>query len=149
MADSIYTDVTNVIAAGGYDLADLLHRIDVLYAGGRLTDAEREDLYGLARAGADPDASKGTESDRISRLEAQILDLSDRVTALENDGTVPEPTIEEYDKKRWYRRGEKCIWKGKVYAWDVDGSQNGVLGVWSPEEYPAGWTLIGDAPQGQ
>lgn len=26
MADSIYTDVTAVISAGGYDLADLLRR---------------------------------------------------------------------------------------------------------------------------
>ena len=144
----MYEDVTKVIEAGGYDLADLLHRIDVLYAGGRLTDTERTDLYDLARAGADPDASKGTDSERMSRLEGQVLDLTERVEALENGGTAPEPTLEEYDKERWYRQGERCIFEGKVWEWDSDGSL-GVLGVWSPAEYPAGWTLVGDAPQGQ
>lgn len=29
----MFKEVTAVIEAGGYDLADLLHRIDVLYAG--------------------------------------------------------------------------------------------------------------------
>ena len=70
MADSIYTDVTNVITAGGYDLADLLRRIDVLYVGGRLTDEERESLVEEAREKADPTAAYAPIEERLEALEA-------------------------------------------------------------------------------
>ena len=44
----MYDDVMRVIEAGGYDLADLLRRIDVLYVDGRLTDDERASMASLA-----------------------------------------------------------------------------------------------------
>ena len=145
----MYEDVMRVIEAGGYDLADLLRRIDVLYVGGRLTDDGREALVREARDRADADASKGTEAERIARLEAEVLAISDRVAALEaGGGEVPEPEAAEYDPQRWYRQGERCMWQGKVYEWNADGSLGDTLGVWSPADYPQGWTLVGDAPQG-
>ena len=45
----MYDDIVKVIQAGGYNLADLLHRIDVIYISGKLTDEQREQLYTLAR----------------------------------------------------------------------------------------------------
>ena len=53
----------------------------------------------------------------------------------------PEPDVSEYDPDHWYESGEKCLWNGKVYVWDADG-RLGVPGVWSPDGYPEGWTLV-------
>lgn len=35
-----------------------------------------------------------------------------------------------------YNRGDRVVYKGSVYESVIDGN------VWSPEAYPAGWTLI-------
>ena len=40
----------NVIERGGYDLTGLLNRIDSYHVMGKLTDAERDELYAKARA---------------------------------------------------------------------------------------------------
>ena len=42
----------SVIARGDYNLTDLLGKIDSYHVMGRLTDAERDELYAKARAGA-------------------------------------------------------------------------------------------------
>lgn len=60
-------------------------------------------------------------------------------------GPVPDepelPTAEPYDPERRYASGETCLWEGRVYVWDADGSL-GVPGVWSPADYPQGWTEV-------
>ena len=62
-------------------------------------------------------------------------------------GTDPEPeepeppTAEPYDPQHRYSSGETCLWEGRVYVWDADGSI-GVPGVWSPADYPQGWTEV-------
>lgn len=62
-------------------------------------------------------------------------------------GTDPEPdepelpTAEPYDEGHRYSSGETCLWEGRVYVWDADGSL-GVPGVWSPADYPQGWTEV-------
>ena len=94
----MFKEVTAVIEAGGYDLADLLHRIDVLYAGGRLTDEERENLYELARTKADPDDSLPDVTERVGAVEERVAELEARVTAIENGTITPgsqEPPVEE------------------------------------------------------
>lgn len=35
-----------------------------------------------------------------------------------------------------YKKGDKVVYKGSVYQSTIDGN------TWSPEVYPAGWTLI-------
>lgn len=56
------------------------------------------------------------------------------------------PAAEPYDPKHWYESGETCLWEGEAYVWDADG-RLGVPGVWSPADYPQGWTLVeGDGP---
>lgn len=54
-----------------------------------------------------------------------------------SSGTSPEP----YDPERRYASGETCLWEGRAYVWDADGSL-GVPGVWSPADYPQGWTEV-------
>ena len=141
----MYEDVTKVIEAGGYDLADLLHRIDVLYAGGRLTDAERTDLYDLARAGADPEYSLAPVVERVEALEAWRSEVDAKLSAIEGGGTEPGP---EEPADEWpeyvqptgahdaYHAGDKVTWQGSRY---VCTAPDGVACVWDPGTYPAYW----------
>lgn len=48
----VYAGFYELISGRQYDLEDVLHRIDVMYAAGRLTGGEREELYALARENA-------------------------------------------------------------------------------------------------
>lgn len=149
MADSIYTDVTAVISAGGYDLADLLRRIDVLYVGGRLTDAEREDLYVLARAGARPEDSLAPVVDRIEALEEWRKAVDAKLAAIEGGGEDPDP---EEPADEWpeyvqptgahdaYHAGDKVTWQGERY---VCTAPDGTACVWDPGTYPAYWEQQG------
>ena len=144
MADSIYTDVANVIAAGGYDLADLLHRIDVLYAGGRLTDEERETLVGEARDKAEPDAQLPSLTERVGAVEERLAELEARVTAIEDGTMTPgsqEPPVEEEwpewvrptSKDTRYHKGDKVTFEGAHYVCN----KNNVTA--SPAENPKSW----------
>ena len=140
----MYQIVKTLIEAGGYDLADLLHRIDVLYARGRLTDEERENLYELARTGANPDDSLPDVTERVGAVEERVAELEARVTAIE-DGTMTPgsqgpPAEEEWpewvrptSKDEYYHKGDKVTFEGARYVCD----KNNV--VVSPAEDPKSW----------
>ena len=120
----------NVIARGGYDLGVMLQRIDSYHVEGKLTDAEKDELYEQARAGADAQASV----DVLKKLE----ELEARVRALEEGGGsvsgADEP--EAYVPGKWYYAGDRVAFEGKRY---VCSAPQGVVCVWSPGEYPAYW----------
>ena len=140
----MYEEVMKVIEAGGYDLVDLLHRIDVLYAGGRLTDEERENLYELARTKADPDDSLPDVTVRVGAVEERVAELEARVTAIEDGTMTPgsqEPPVEEEwpewvrptSKDEYYHKGDKVTFEGERYVCN----KNNVTA--SPAENPKSW----------
>lgn len=144
---AIYNDIATVIGNGGYDLADLLHRIDVIYVSGQLTDQERDDLYELARTGANPDDSLGPVTQRLDSVEKAVRDLQTRVQNLEDGTTTPgsqeNPEPEEYPEyvqptgaHDAYWNGDKVTWNGGRYVCTAPG---GVACVWDPGTYPAYW----------
>lgn len=123
----------NVIARGGYDLGVMLKKIDSYHVEGKLTDAEKDELYEQARAGADVQASV----DVLAKLE----ELEARVRALEDGGGgsgsgADEP--EAYVPGKWYYAGDGVTFEGKRY---VCSAPQGVVCVWSPGEYPAYWEV--------
>lgn len=131
----MYEDVTKVIEAGGYDLADLLHRIDVLYAGGRLTDSERTDLYDLARAGADPEAQLPGLAERVGALELRVAALEDgtyQPSEPEGDPEWPE-YVRPTSKDAYYNKGDQVTFEGERYVCD----KNNVY--LSPADDPKSW----------
>lgn len=62
----MYNDIMTIINDGEYNLADLLHRIDVLYTRGRLTDEEHEELTAKARENADQAVVYPNVEDRVT-----------------------------------------------------------------------------------
>lgn len=142
----MYEDVTKVVKAGGYDLADLLHRIDVLYAGGRLTDEEREALVGEAREKADPAAAYAPVEQRLEALEAWRTEVERRLVAIEAGGDEPEepegeypPYVQPTGAHDAYHNGDKVTWNGERY---VCTAPDGVACVWDPGTYPAYWRAV-------
>ena len=127
----MYEIIKSVILSGRYVLTDMLTKIDTLWAQGSLTDDERTELIVLAGEGADVSQS-------VDVLE-KLADLNKRVAALERAGaTDPEPGEEypEYVAGKWYYKDDKITHSGKRY---ICIAPDGVVCVWSPEEYPAYW----------
>ena len=124
----------SVITRGGYDLNGILKRIDSYHIEGKLTDAERDQLYALARNKANPSGSMD--------VLAKLQELDERVRALEQAGkdnaTESDTTeaVEEHIGGKWYRTGDQVIFDGKLYTCVVP---DGAVCVWSPDEYPAYW----------
>lgn len=131
----MYEDVMRVIEAGGYDLADLLRRIDVLYVGGRLADEEREALVGEARERAEPDAQLPSLTERVGALELRVAALEQgeyQPSEPEGDPEWPE-YVRPMSKDEYYHKGDQVAFEGAHYVCD----KNNVIA--SPAEDPKSW----------
>lgn len=136
----MYSIFESVINKGGYKLDEMLERIKVYAAEGKLTISEMEALEKLAREKA---SVKG-DTDVFAKLE----DLERRVRALEEkNATTDEPPtdengdtiIAEYVPGKWYYAGDVVMWQGEAY---VCIAPDGVTCVWSPADYPAYWQKV-------
>lgn len=128
----MYEIMLRAIHAGGYVMSEMLRRIDVMYAGGRLTEDQQNELIRLAREKANP-------ADHIDVLE-KLKELEQRIRALEqsDDEDTGESSASAYVPGKWYYAGELVLFDEKEY---VCTAPEGVVCVWSPAEYPAYWTL--------
>lgn len=123
------------IRSGNVKLADMLHRIDAYHIEGKLTDAERDELYAEARGSAVP----GHDVDlfaKVMELDAEVKALKELIQA--GAGQKPEEVVEEYVPGKWYYNGMKCLFDGKVHTCTAP---EGVVCTWSPAEYPAYWEV--------
>lgn len=148
-----------VIKRGGYDLSEMLRKIDSYHISGKLSDQDRDELYTMARDEANPsynldflnklleviDIIKSLDT-RIGRLENNYLTESEiQDDDGENDVVVdpenpkdPETTIyqDNYVAGKWYRTGDTVSFENKTY---VCIAPEGMVCTWSPAEYPAYW----------
>ena len=69
---SLYDDISNIIINSVYNLTDILHRINVVYIDGALSDTERDNLIDLAREHANPEESLAPLVSRIAALAPPI-----------------------------------------------------------------------------
>lgn len=129
----MYEDVLRVIEAGGFDLSDLLRRIDVLYIGGRINDDERESLQDAARSKAAPDDQLPSLTERVGALEI-------RVAALEQGTYEPPAVSDEWpayvkptSKDEYYSKGDQVTFEDEHYICN----KNNVVS--SPTEDPKSW----------
>ena len=142
----VYAGFYELIGGRQYDLEDVLHRIDVMYAAGRLTDDERTALYALARetAKAEYDSSAESESWWVA-----VRDIRDRLTALEGESSEePQEPADEWPEFKQptgahdaYYAGDKITYNGKHYVCIMP--ENAAC-TYPPDVYPAGWQEVTD-----
>ena len=116
----MYDVIKDVINTRRYVLADMLHKIDTLWAQGDLDDEQRTELIALAQGNVDV----AQEVNVLAKLE----ELEQRVGALETGSTEPGGAYPDYVVGKWYYSGDKIT--------------DGVVCVWSPKEYPTYWELV-------
>lgn len=148
----MYNDIMTIINDGEYNLADLLHRIDVLYARGRLTDEEHEELTAKARENADQAVVYPNVEARVTELETWRLDVEARLKKLKEDtGEIePEPKPKPEDEyPEWhtptgahdaYYKGDKMTYTdGKKY---VCIAPDGYGVTYGPDVLPDYWQKV-------
>lgn len=144
MGETAYEAIRQVIDMGGYNLHDMLLRIDILWMEHSLDATERDALKAYAREHAVPENSYATPEQRILALEIALRDLEARVATLESSGDE-EQTDEQTQVSEWkqptgahdaYNTGDRVTFNGQVYESLINGN------VWSPADYPAGWQEI-------
>ena len=127
----MYDVIKDVINTRRYVLADMLHKIDTLWAQGDLDDEQRSELIALAQGNADT----AQEVNMLAKLE----ELEQRVKALETGSTEPGEAYPDYVVGKWYYSGDKITIEGGKYKCIAP---DGVVCVWSPKEYPVYWELV-------
>ena len=127
----MYDVIRDVINTQRYVLADMLHKIDTLWAQGDLDDGHRTELIALAQGNVD----MAQEVNVLAKLE----ELEQRVKALETGSTEPGEAYPDYVAGKWYYSGDKISFEGGQYKCIAP---DGVVCVWSPKEYPVYWELV-------
>ena len=127
----MYDVIKDVINTRRYVLADMLHKIDTLWAQGDLDDEQRTELIVLAQSNAD----MTQEVNVLAKLE----ELEKCVRALESGSTEPGEAYPDYVAGKWYYNGDKISFEGGKYKCIAP---DGVVCVWSPKEYPVYWELV-------
>ena len=127
----MYDVIRDVINSRRYVLADMLHKIDTLWAQGDLDDEQRTELIALAQGNAD----MTQEVNALAKLE----ELEQRVKALETGSTERGEACPDYVVGKWYYNGDKITFEGGKYNCIAP---DGVVCVWSPKEYPAYWEMV-------
>lgn len=132
--------IKSVIAAGGYKLTDIMHKIKKMYVLGDLNEAQMDELLAMASGGVSPDAERPETLAMIQTLADEIKALKARVKALEgtndeggNDdaGDPEQPVYAEW--KPWdgisndYQYGAIVSYNGELWLSNYSG-QN----VWQP-----------------
>lgn len=127
----------SVINQGGYDLADLLKKVDRYHIEGKLTDDEKEELYALARRSP---KAQYDYADEIQKLWAEIRRLHEVVAG----NTVEAPAdqwpefVQPTGAHDAYHTGTQVIYNGQHYRCLMDNC------VWSPDVLPNAWEIVNE-----
>lgn len=142
----MFATVQTIINAGGYDLADITQRVKTLYALGKLSKDEMEQLLDSAAANANQDAMLPDVSERVGALETRIAVVEERVGKLEAGGVEqgePEQPADEWpewvrptSKDTQYHKGDKVMFNGQHYVCEKNNVSS------SPDEDKKSWRLV-------
>ena len=124
---------TAIIKKGGYDLTEILQKIDTYHIEGKLTDGERDELYALARGDAKPAYDVERE---IERLWAAVRELRGESDTTEPDGDTVEEFVQPAGAHDAYQTGDLVLYKGTTYRCVTDNC------VWSPDVLPSAWEIL-------
>ena len=144
----MYESIRNLIEKGGYELVDILKKINTVWLKSYITEEEMEELEALAREKANPINSYAPLQEQIDKLYEDMKELEARVSLLEQEQSTEQPQeptepVEEYPLYKQptgahdaYHVGDKITYNGKKYICKLDNC------VWTPDAYPAGWEVV-------
>lgn len=127
----MYAIIKNVIQSGNYNLSDMLTKIDTIWMQSNITDDQRTELVELARRNA--------ESVNSYDIVAKLEELDKRVAALEKLPETPADDYPDYAPGEWYYTDDTVTFDGRKYRCIAP---DGVVCVWSPDDYPAYWQQL-------
>ncbi len=125
----MYEIIKQVLANGGYKLAEMQNKIRKMYVIGSLTDAQMDELLSMAAVGAAADAERPETLQMLMSLAARMEAAEARLTALEG-GAQSEgwPEWKPWDGvSADYQSGAIVSHGGKLWQ-SVFSGQN----VWEP-----------------
>ena len=126
----MYEVIKSVIAAGGYKLAEIQHKVKKLYVLGDITEEQMDELLSLAAGGVSTDAERPENLELIRNLAERVTTLESRVKALEGEESdVPAyPAWKPWDGiSKDYQQGAIVSHNGQLWE-SVFAGQN----VWEP-----------------
>ena len=130
----MYTILKNVISRKAFNLSEMLTKIDTLWSENKITDSEREELITLARDNATIEHSVNVV-EKLIELEQRIITLETKKAESSNTTEA----IEDYKAGKWYYRGNKMLFNGKVYECTAE---EGTAVYWSPIESGLCWRQL-------
>ena len=125
-----------IIRMGGFNLNELIERINFYHANGSLTDEDREELLAAARGKADPATGMNVNAEILALWE-KVRELENAIRDLTGGG---QPSVDDWPDfiqptgaHDAYNTGDKISYNGKHYICKMNAC------VWAPDVYPAGW----------
>ena len=152
MSNNMYSILKQVIEERGYVLGEMLERINLFSARGKITVDEQEELIELARANARAEDEVDIYA-KVVELEQLVKELTAEVELLKQTGEEPvepeEPTEPEAPEEpvlypefvagKWYYAGDVCSENGENFVCVAPDKQ---VCTWSPSQYPAYWEKV-------
>lgn len=155
MSNNMYSILKQVIEERGYVLGEMLERINLFSARGKITVDEQEELIELARANARAEDEVDIYA-KVVELEHLVKALQEEVELLKQAGEEPvepeEPTEPEEPEEpeepvlypefvagKWYYAGDVCSENGENFVCVAPDKQ---VCTWSPSQYPAYWEKV-------
>lgn len=128
----MYEIFVSVIKRGGFKLSDMLERVAVYCADGKITVEEMHALEQLAREHAEAKSE-------INVID-MLLDHETRIRALEaNPDAGTETVVPPFAAGKTYYKGNRVTFDGSVYECIAP---DGAVCVWSPANYAAYWQIV-------
>ncbi len=114
------------ILRGGFDLAEMLERIDLYNVEAKISDEERESLYALARQHARPQYNYDAEIEAIWAANRELQ---------QEPGDEWPQFVQPTGAHDAYSVGDRVTFNGVRYVCKMANC------VWSPAVYPDAWEV--------
>ena len=155
MSNNMYSILKQVIEEQGYVLGEMLERINIFSARGKITVDEQEELIELARANVRAEYevdlyAKVVELEQLVKVLQEEVELLKKADSETEKPVEPEAPVEpevpeepvlypEFVPGKWYYAGDVCSENGENFVCVAPDKQ---VCTWSPSQYPAYWEKV-------
>ena len=144
----MFDNIKNLIKTKGFELKDMLKKINIVWLESMITDEEMKELKELARQNAVAENSYAPLQEQINNIYSEMEAMKAEIKKLKGETgevTEPEQPVETDEYPEFvqptgahdaYKIGDKITYNGKKYICKLDNC------VWAPDVYPAGWEEV-------